>query len=278
MVGQDKAPSSGTASGVGDALKNMVGKGPASGKGFHTCAALHYPSSVPKEAEDKGARKKKDTGVGAEQTPHLPHHNAGEGDKMPAVQDNASLPSKKGNIDDDKKKPVKAKVTNKHQGPGAEKRPTGTSSSPGSRAVDEESQTHSPSFSKDGPSATYTHVIGKPEPDSFQSNYQFSDTSGSGSQARSSTSNSSYNEAVTRNLPKNEAGIGSSNHMIRDSLRGQDEMMAKMDPNGTTQPQQQGRQNAAARGEATGQIGGLNQVSPSNQCLFGQSLLNVLAM
>ena len=238
----------------------MVVKVPASGKAFHTNAAARYPSSVPDTAVDKGARKPKTTGTGAEQTPHLPHHNEGEGDKMPAVKDNASLPSKKGNIDSEKTKPAKASGTNKHQGPFAEERPTGTSGTPGSRAIDTSTQTHSPSFSKDGPSATYTHEVGSPHPDSYQSNYQYSDAKGiSGTEARSSTSTSTYYDALTKDLPKNEAGIGSSNHMIRNPLKGQDEMMAKMDPSGTTQPGQQGKDNPAARGESKGQLGGLNQ-------------------
>lgn len=265
-VGQDSVPSAGTLSGVGDALKNMVGQGPASGKGFHTYAALRYPSSTPEEAVDKGARKPKDTGVGAEQTPHLPHHNAGEGDSMPAVKDNASLPSKKGSIDDKKKKPAKAsgKGTNAHQGPSGEERPTGTSGTPGSRAVDPSTQTHSPSFSQDGPSATYTHVVGSPDPDSHKTKYQYADSANSegaisGTASRSSTSTSTYYNALTKDLPKNEAGIGSSNHMIRDPLKGADEMMAKMDPNGTSNGGQQGADHAAARGEAKGQVGGRNQ-------------------
>jgi len=265
MGAKEEAPVAGTFKGAGQFVKNVIGKGPSAGSGFHTYARLRYPSSVPEEAVDKGARKPKDTGTGAEQTQHLPHHPAGEGDKMPAVKDNASLPSKKGNIDGDKKKPVKASgnQTNAGQGPAMEKRPTGTATAPGSRAVDPKSGIHSPSFAPNaGPSATYTHIIGTPEPDSYQTSYQYSSsTSGggvpSGSAPRSSTSASPYS-AVVDKLPKNEAGIGSSNKMIRDPLKGADEMVAQMDKSGTMpEPGQAG--DDAGRGEAVGQVGGLNQ-------------------
>lgn len=76
-----------------------------------------------------------------------------------------------------------------------------------------------------------------------------------GKGARSSSSSDTYNEALTANLPKNEAGIGSSNHMIRDALKGADEMVAKMDPAGTKGEVK----NPAGRGESRGQLGGLNQ-------------------
>lgn len=110
-------------------------------------------------------------------------------------------------------------------------------------------------------SATYTHVVGSPEPDSYKTGYQYADGSEGGAitgkAARSSTSGSTYYDATTADLPKNEAGIGSSNHMIRDPLKGADEMVGKMDKAGTTGE----LKNSSGRGEEVGQIGGLNQVS-----------------
>lgn len=147
MVGESDAPSNRTWSALGQVAKNMVGSGPSS-KGFHTFTAVRT-NSVPEEAVEKGARKPKDTQVGAQQTPHLPHHAAEAGDQMPAVKNNASLPSKKGESAADQVS-SSGKGTNLSKGPAHEKRPTGTADTPGSRAVDLDSQEHSPSF-EDGP-------------------------------------------------------------------------------------------------------------------------------
>ena len=147
MVGESDAPSNRTWSALGQVAKNMVGAGPSS-KGFHTFSAART-SSVPEEAVEKGARKPKDTKVGGEQTPHLPHHAAEAGDKMPAVKNNASLPSKKGSSDAVGVS-SSGKGTNLSKGPAHEKRPTGTAATPGSRAVDLDSKKHSPSF-EEGP-------------------------------------------------------------------------------------------------------------------------------
>lgn len=230
MGKKTKAPSSSTLGGLGEVAKNVFGGGPTNG--FHTYARLRYATGVPDEAVEKGARKQKDTGVGAEQTPHLPHHNEGEGDKMPAVQNNASLPSKQGKAEDIPSKKqadkegssVGKKGTNMGKGPGAETRPTGTQHTPGSRAIDPATSTHSPSASpRTGAQATYAHVIGSPEPDSHQTAYQYSSKTPSGaipsgSAPRSSTSTDTYSGHTTSGILKNESGIGSSNEMIKDPL------------------------------------------------------------
>lgn len=217
---KEEAPSASTLGGMGQFAKNIIGQGPASGKSFHTYAGplRNRSTSVPGEAVDQGARKPKDTGVGAEQTPHLPHHRAGEGDKMPAVKNDAGLPSKGG------KKPAgkapsgkRNKSTNAGKGPSHEARPVGTASSPGSRAVDPKTGTHSPSWMPEsGPKATYEHVVNQPEPSSYKTNYAYSESMPdgavpSGQAPRSSTSPDSYNPATTGGILKREAGIGSSN-------------------------------------------------------------------
>ncbi|CAD6569895.1 MAG: hypothetical protein CYPHOPRED_003645 [Cyphobasidiales sp. Tagirdzhanova-0007] len=233
MSGTSDAPKAGTGSGLGQAVKNMLGGGPTNG--FHTYARIRMPSSVPEEAVKKGARKPKEMDVGGEQTPHLPHHSEGQGDKMPAVRNSASLPSKMGDKSSTKANQVAATGTNEGKGPSHEMRPTGTASSPGSRAVDPSQAKHSPSFSPSvGPSATYTHVIGTPEPDSHQQAYTYSTESANGSPPsgiapRSSTSTSPYPNHTTDGILKNEAGIGSSNSMINEPLKGADEMMDKQD-------------------------------------------------
>lgn len=153
IVGEGEAPSNRTWSAFGQVAKNIVGRGPTS-KGLHTSAAARYPSSssVPKEAVDKGARKPKDTKVKGEQSAHLPHHEAGAGDEMPAVKNDASLPSKKGKSGSGQQgsSSTSEKGANLQKGPAHEQRPTGTSSAPGSRAVDLDKKEHSPSF-ENGP-------------------------------------------------------------------------------------------------------------------------------
>ena len=259
MKGTSEAPNSGTFSGIGQAAKNVFGGGPTNG--FHTYARISMPSSVPEKAIDKGARKPKDTGVGAEQSPHLPHHPEGEGDKMPAVRDSASLPSKKGSKSSSSSSPssklaAKGTGTNLGKGPSAEMRPTGTASSPGSRAVDPSKARHSPSFSPStGAAATYTHVIGTPEPDSHQQAYMYSTESASGqppsgTAPRSSTSTSPYPTHTTDGILKNEAGIGSSNDMVKESLQGAKEAVAKQDA-GAVEVGQAG-DDVAGRGQTGG--------------------------
>lgn len=206
---------------MGQAAKNFVGKGPASG--FHTYARTSYPS-VPESAVDKGARKPKEKDVEGAQNSHLPHHNAGEGDKMPAVKNNASLPSKQGDASH-------KKATQAHNVAGDRK--VGTANTAGTRAVDPSTQTHSPSFAPQaGPQATYTHVVNAPEPSSHKSAYAYSTqtpdgSKPSGSEPRSSTSTSPYPEHTTAGILKNEAGIGSSNDAVQEPLKGADEMVAK---------------------------------------------------
>lgn len=227
MVGTKEPASSGTLSGVKDFAANLVNKGPAS-RSFSTFAHMRFPA-VPESAVDKGAREPKDTNVKGEQSQHLPHHAPGQGDKMPAVKNSASLPSKQGKAGSPKSFSTSAWAA-------SDERLTGTANSPGSRAVDPSTGTHSPSFSpKTGPKATYTHVIGTPEPDSHQTAYQYSTTSESGhlpsgTAPRSSTSTSEYpKHAATDEILKNEAGVGSSNGKIDQSLKGADEMVAKQE-------------------------------------------------
>ena len=258
MSGTSDAPKAGTGSGLGQAVKNMLGGGPTNG--FHTYARIRMPSSVPEEAVKKGARKPKEMDVGGEQTPHLPHHSEGQGDKMPAVRNSASLPSKMGDKSSTKANQVAATGTNEGKGPSHEMRPTGTASSPGSRAVDPSQAKHSPSFSPSvGPSATYTHVIGTPEPDSHQQAYTYSTESANGSPPsgiapRSSTSTSPYPNHTTDGILKNEAGIGSSNSMINEPLKGADEMMDKQDSG------------AVEAGQAGDDVGGRGQTGGRFVC------------
>lgn len=233
MTGTKDAPKNTTWSALGEQAKNFVGKGPASG--FHTYARSRFPSSVPESAVDKGARKPKDTKVGGAQSEHLPHHAPGEGDKMPAVKNSASLPSKKGDASHQTKRSMSSKSAGQtatdYNQPGG--RATGTATTPGSRAVDPESKIHSPSFAPNsGAQATYTHVVGSPDPDSHKTKYNYSTQTSSGgipsgTAPRSSTSSSPYNEATTAGILKNEAGIGSSNDKISDTLKGADEMVEK---------------------------------------------------
>ncbi|KAK9894962.1 hypothetical protein P389DRAFT_86836 [Cystobasidium minutum MCA 4210] len=233
--GTEEAPSSSTLGGLGQFAKNIIGQGPASGKSFHTYAGplRAKATTTPSEAVDKGARKPKDTGVGAEQTPHLPHHNPGEGDQLPAVKNNAGLPSKGGKTPSDKGE----KGVNSGKGPSHEARPVGTASTPGSRAVDPATSTHSPSWMPEtGPKATYTHVTNQPEPDSHKAEYAFSESMPdgavpSGKAGRSSTSRDAYNENTTSGILKREAGVGSSNkaHWNNQDEAGEmvDEMVGK---------------------------------------------------
>jgi len=189
---------------------------------------MRFPA-VPESAVDKGARDPKDTNVKGEQSQHLPHHAPGQGDKMSAVKNSASLPSKQGKAGSPKSFSTSTFAS-------SDSRPTGTANSPGSKAVDPSTGTHSPSFApKTGPSATYTHVVGTPEPDSHKTGYQYSTTSESGhlpsgTAPRSSTSTSEYpKHAATDDILKNEAGIGSSNEKIDETLKGADEMVAKQE-------------------------------------------------
>lgn len=231
-TGTEEAPSSSTLGGLGQFAKNVIGQGPASGKSFHTYAGplRAKATSTPSEAVDKGARKPKDTGVGAEQTPHLPHHKAGEGDQLPAVKNNAGLPSKGGKTPSDKGE----KQTNSGKGPSHEARPVGTANSPGSRAVDPASSTHSPSWMPEtGPKATYEHVTNTPEPSSYKTSYAYSETMPdgavpSGKAPRSSTTDDAYNEVTTAGILKREAGIGSSNKTHFNNQDEAGEMVAEM--------------------------------------------------
>lgn len=271
-LGKEEAPSASTLGGLGQFAKNIVGQGPASGKSFHTYAGplRAKASSTPSEAVDKGARKPKDTGVGAEQTPHLPHHNAGEGDQLPAVKNNAGLPSKGGQTPSGDKQ-QKTKGLNTGKGPGHEARPVGTASSPGSRAVDPGSSTHSPSWMPEtGPKATYKHVTNEPEPSSFKDNYVFSETMPdgavpSGKAPRSSTTDDAYNEVTTAGILKREAGIGSSN---KTHFNNQDEAGEMVEEMVGKYPGQEG-DDAGARGapppDAAQQVG--IEIEDTRMCL-----------
>lgn len=137
VVGHDDAPSNRTWSAMGQVAKNILGNGPAS-KGFHTVGPRRATSSVPDEAVDKGARKPKDPKVGGKQSAHLPHHEADTGDRMPAVKDSASLPSKKKG------------ATSQQSEHAQSSDPVGTEQGPGSKAIDADKREHSPSF-ENGP-------------------------------------------------------------------------------------------------------------------------------
>lgn len=228
MKGTSKAPAGtddSNAAGLGQTIKNVFGGGPTQGQktGFHTYTRLYNGAkAAPESAVDKGARKSKDDKVSGMQSPHLPHHKAGEGDKMPAVKNNASLPSKKGDAS-------KQQVRHASTKPG---RPVGTADTAGSPAVNPSSGTHGPSFKGGDPSAKYTHVVGSPEPDSHQAGYRYASTTSDGSKpsgtdSRSSTSTSPYpDHGMMEGVPKNAAGIGSSNQLTRDSLKPADEAVA----------------------------------------------------
>lgn len=153
---------------------------------------------------------------------------------MPAVKNNAGLPSKGGKTPSDKPSGKRHASTNAGQGPGQDARPTGTASSPGSRAVDPKTGTHSPSFAPEsGPSATYEHVTNSPEPSSHKTKYAYSETmpSGavpSGQAPRSSTSPDAYNSITTSGILKQEAGIGSSNKTHKNNQDEAGEMVEEM--------------------------------------------------
>jgi hypothetical protein len=239
MGSKEEAPSSSTLGGLGQFAKNIIGQGPASGKSFSTYARLQAGAkSTPSSAVDKGARKPKDTNVEGAQTPHLPHHQKGEGDQMPAVQNDAGLPSKGGKTPSDKKTTDGTATTkasaNEGKGPSHDARPTGTQDTPGSRAVDPATNTHSPSFAPHtGAQATYSHVVNSPEPDSHKSKYVYAEATSdgaipSGKAPRSSTSRDAYNPVTTGDILKNEAGIGSSNKMHRNNQDEAGEMVEEM--------------------------------------------------
>lgn len=154
---------------------------------------------------------------------------------MPAVKNNAGLPSKGGKTPSVKKSTGKRhKSTNAGQGPAHETRPTGTASSPGSRAVDPKTGTHSPSWApKSGPQATYEHIINSPEPDSHKANYVYAESMPdgavpSGQAPRSSTSDDPYSSVTTSGILKQEAGIGSSNKTHFNNQNEAGEMAAEM--------------------------------------------------
>jgi len=227
MSGTEKAPATKTGSGVKDFVKNLGGGGPTNG--FHTYARSRMPArAVPDEAVEKGARKPKDTGVGAEQSPHLPHHPPGEGDKMPAVKNNAGLPSKGGKTPSGSGQQKSSFHT--YAARYSTIRPTGTANTPGSQAVDPNAGVNSPSDGS-GPSAAYTHVKGNPEPDSHQKGYEFASAGSgggmpSGTAPRSSTSAAAYpDHGAMKGIKKDEAGVGSSTKMHQDPLKPADEMV-----------------------------------------------------
>lgn len=143
-----------------------------------------------------------------DQNPHLKHHDAStSGDSAPAVRDSASLPSHGGS-------------QGGSGGPGASSSPKqgsyeGDVHQPSIALDPSESQHHT---GTDRPSATYTHVKGQPEPDSFREGYEpvqkGSQAIPSGRAKASSGSTDAYNEHTTRDHPQNPDGIGRSHTIM----------------------------------------------------------------